>query len=328
MINLAKRLMERLNGAATPVQELQSKRFSDKGIRLFLKRDDLLLDKTAPDFNGNKWRKMKYNLIAARGKGQDTLLTFGGAYSNHIAATAAAAYLLGFKSIGIIRGERPPVLNPTLKKVLEYGMQLEFVSRSAYREKNDSEFISNLHGQYGDFYLLPEGGTNGLALKGCAEIVDEIEADFHSFVPNQSLPDYICCACGTGGTFAGIVSATKGRTKAIGYAALKGGFHTTEVENLLKKHLGNQFADWEICDDYHFGGFAKHQPLLIDFINQFKKTDNIQLEPLYTGKMLFGIFDQIEKGYFAEGSTLLAIHTGGLQGIRGFNERFGNLLDL
>lgn len=353
--------MDRLNAVATPIQELHSERFSDKGVRLFLKRDDLLLDKKAPDFNGNKWRKMKYNLIAAREQGKDTLLTFGGAYSNHIAATAAAAYLFGFKSVGIIRGERPAVLNPTLKKVLEYGMLLEFVSRSTYREKNDPEFINCLHEKYGDFYLLPEGGTNGLALKGCAEMVDEIEADFHSFMPDQSLPDYICCACGTGGTFAGIVSGIQRRTKARGYAALKGGFHTTEVENLLKKYTGiqfaegvqknvsfagacpdpkeeparlahfsepSQFADWEICDDYHFGGFAKHQPHLIDFINQFKKTYHIQLEPLYTGKMLFGIFDQIEKGYFDEGSTLLAIHTGGLQGIGGFNERFGDLLDL
>lgn len=313
--------MENLNATPTPIQELNSTVLSEKKVRLFLKRDDLLYDPAAPDFNGNKWRKMKYNLLAAREQQKDTLLTFGGAYSNHIAATAAAAKLFGFKSIGIIRGERPAELNPTLKRVLQQGMHLDFITRTAYRGKNDPEFIQSLHKKYGNFYLLPEGGTNDLALKGCAEIVDEVENDF----PEQ-LPEFICCGCGTGGTFAGIVSGIDERTRAIGFSALKGSFHTEEVENLLDQYRGKKYTNWEINNDYHFGGFAKHKPELIDFINQFKKDFNVQLEPLYTGKMLFGIFDLLQKDFFPEGSTILAVHTGGLQGIAGFNQRFGNLL--
>jgi 1-aminocyclopropane-1-carboxylate deaminase/D-cysteine desulfhydrase-like pyridoxal-dependent ACC family enzyme len=319
--------MDSLSKTATQIQEIKEPLFEKKGVRLFLKRDDLLFDKKAPDFNGNKWRKMKYNLLAAQKQNIETLLTFGGAYSNHIAATAAAAHLFGFKSIGIIRGERPEHLNPTLKQVLDYGMNLEFISRSDYREKNDPEFIKRLHQKYGDFYLLPEGGSNGLALKGCAEIVAEIESDFSGIVPDQKLPDYICSGCGTGGTFAGIVSGINNRTKSIGYAALKGSFHTEEVSNLLDTHIGKEFSNWQICNDFHFGGFAKHKPPLIEFINEFKINHGVQLEPLYTGKMLFGIYDQIKNDFFPEGSTILAIHTGGLQGIKGFNERFGDLIE-
>ena len=326
MKSLAKihfRLMHRLDSKPTPVHEINSTLLSEKGIRLFLKRDDLLFEKNAPEFNGNKWRKMKYNLFAAREQEKDTLLTFGGAYSNHIAATAAAAKLFGFKSIGIIRGARPASLNPTLKRVLDQGMHLEFVSRSAYREKSDLQFIRQLQDKFGDFYLLPEGGTNDLALKGCAEIVGEIEAYF-----TDKLPDFICCACGTGGTFAGMVSGINNRTKAIGYSALKGNFHKEEVDNLLEAYTGKKYADWAINIDYHFGGFAKYKPPLIDFINQFKTDVNVQLEPLYTGKMLFGIFDQIANRAFKEGSSILALHTGGLQGIAGFNERFGEILNV
>lgn len=308
--------MLNLDTQPTPVQEISEPLFEKKGVRLFLKRDDQLYRETAPDFNGNKWRKMKYNLLQAEKSGIDTLLTFGGAFSNHIAATAAAAHLYRFKSIGIIRGEKPADLNPTLKKVMNYGMQLEFITRTAYREKHTPEFIKGLEEKYGEFYLLPEGGTNDLALKGCAEIVEEID----------QLPDYICCGCGTGGTFAGIVAGINNRAKAIGYAALKGSFHTEEVQKLHKEYLNKPFSGWQICNDYHFGGFAKHKPPLIEFINNFKARHNIQLEPLYTGKMLFGIYDQIEKDFFPKGSQIMAIHTGGLQGIAGFNERFGNLL--
>lgn len=312
----------------TPIQEIKNTLFLQKEVRLFIKRDDLLLDAKAPDFNGNKQRKMKYNLLAAKEKGFDTLLTFGGAYSNHIAATAAAGHLLGFKTIGIIRGERPAELNSTLKRVLEYGMRLKFITRSAYREKAQPEFLKNLETEFGAFYMLPEGGTNALALKGCAEIVEEIREAFLPVSSTNKLPDYICSACGTGGTFAGIVAGIDNRTKAIGYSALKGSFHTAEVNNFLQTNYDNIFSNWEICNDYHFGGFAKHKPLLINFINTFKEIHHIQLEPLYTGKMVFGIFDQIKNDFFPKGSSILAIHSGGLQGILGFNERFSGLIEV
>ena len=310
----------------TPIQEIKEPLFLQKKVRLFIKRDDLLFDVKAPDFNGNKQRKMKYNLLAAKANDFDTLLTFGGAFSNHIAATAAAGSLLDFKTIGIIRGERPAELNPTLKRVLEYGMRLKFITRSAYREKTKPEFLNDLKAEFGAFYMLPEGGTNGLALKGCTEIVEEISETFPKMISTNQLPDYICSACGTGGTFAGIVAGVNNKKKAIGYAALKGSFHAAEVKSLLQNHYGDTFSNWEICNDYHFGGFAKHKLPLIDFINTFKKTHDIQLEPLYTGKMIFGIYDQIRNDFFPEGSTILAVHSGGLQGVSGFNERFNGII--
>ncbi|MDH5474923.1 MAG: pyridoxal-phosphate dependent enzyme [Cyclobacteriaceae bacterium] len=290
------------------LQEINEDFFIEKEVRLFLKREDLLHDKVS----GNKWRKLKYNLEAAKKEGHKTLLTFGGAYSNHIYATAAAAKEMGFSSIGIIRGERITPLNPTLSFAEEMGMKFHFVSRTMYREKSEPFFIDNLHNEFGNFYLIPEGGTNNLAIKGCTEIADEIDVPF----------DYLCTSVGTGGTISGVIASLPS-TKVIGFSALKGDFLNNEVKTFLKNYGCNHSENWNINTQYHFGGYAKVQPSLIDFINAFKLQQGIQLDPIYTGKMMYGIYDLIKQGYFKKGTTIVALHTGGLQGIEGIKERYG-----
>ena len=255
-----------------------------KGVSIAIKREDLI----HPFISGNKYRKLKYNIKEAKKVGKTTLLTFGGAFSNHIAAVAYAGKEYNFKTIGMIRGEelgKKEALNPTLQFAQACGMQFKFVSRDAYRSKADSHFIDNLKHEFGDFYLLPEGGTNDLAVKGCEEI---LETDDFKF-------DYICCAVGTGGTIAGLINASKKHQKILGFPALKGDFLQQDI-----RKFANQ-ENWELITDYHFGGYGKIKPELITFINKFKKNYNIPLDPIYTGKMMFGIFDLIEKGYFSKG---------------------------
>ena len=285
-----------------------------KNVRLFIKREDQL----HPIISGNKWRKLKYNLIAAREAGESTLLTFGGAYSNHIHAVAGAAKEYGFKSIGVIRGEEHLPLNPTLQDAEDLGMQFHYLDRTRYRQKYTVEVINSLAEKFGRFYLIPEGGTNELALKGAAEIVEGIEQDY----------DYYCVACGTAGTVAGMICGLEGRAQVLGFSVLKGDFHQQEVINWLSALGQSSLNNWQINTDYHFGGYAKYDLQLIDFINNFKETQQIQLDPIYTGKMLFGVIDLIAGGEFPENSSILAIHTGGLQGIKGFNQRFNNLINI
>jgi len=273
-----------------------------KGVTLTIKREDEI----HPQISGNKYRKLKYNLLAAKEQGLDTLLTFGGAYSNHIAATASAGLEFGFKTIGIIRGDELTdkiAENSTLSFAQECGMALEFISRTAYRKKSSLEFITNLKNKFGDFYLLPEGGTNDLAIKGCEEILTDNDQDF----------DYICTPVGTGGTIAGIVNSAKQHQKVLGFSSLKGDFLKGEIAKLTSKD------NWSLITEYHFGGYGKINNELIAFINKFKEETNIPLDPVYTGKMLFGLVDLIQKGTFKKGNEILVIHTGGLQGIEGMN---------
>ena len=317
------------NDIYSPLQRIEDERLEASEIRLFIKRDDLL----HPSVSGNKFRKMKYNLLEMKRLGNRGLVTFGGAFSNHIHAAAAAGQLLGIPTVGIIRGERPHPLNTTLSFAEHCGMTLHFVSRTAYRDKES--IFKDLEIQYADYYWLPEGGSNTLALQGAAEIVPEVVAQL------GEQPNYICLACGTGGTTAGIVSsATPLSIPVLGFAALKGDFLETDIFELLQK--GNytdgtsrnnregydfeQKKQWSVNTDYHFGGYAKWSMPLIDFINDFKTQHAIALDPIYTGKMLYGVFDLIEKGFFAKNTTIVAVHTGGLQGIEGFNERFGHLI--
>ena len=259
-----------------------------------------------PYVSGNKYRKLKYNIEAAKSKKKTKLLTFGGAYSNHIAAVAYAGKISNLKTIGIIRGEELEskiYTNPTLKFALSCGMHLKFVSREDYRNKTNAAFLEHLKSEFGDFYLIPEGGTNALAVKGCEEILTEEDTAF----------DFICCSIGTGGTISGLINASKKHQKVLGFPALKGDFLQQDIRKFAKQN------NWELIGDYHFGGYGKIKPELITFINRFKADYNIPLDPIYTGKMMFGIFDLIEKGFFPEASKILAIHTGGLQGIEGMN---------
>lgn len=252
--------------------------------------------------SGNKWWKLKYNLSEARRLGHYTLLTFGGAFSNHIYATAAAAKELGFKSIGIIRGERVLPLNNTLSFAEQSGMKLHFVSREEYRKKTSDEFVDSLRKQFGEFYLIPEGGTNELAIRGCAEFAREKIA--------ATLCDYVCLPVGTGGTIAGIISGLTDDVKVIGFPVLKD--NATSYQE-IKKQLGNKSHRWQLQTDYHFGGYAKTSPDLKNFIEEMRSL-HLPLDPVYTGKMMYGIFDLAKKDFFPPGSTVLAIHTGGLQG--------------
>lgn len=272
------------------------------GIKLSIKRDDLI----HPEISGNKYRKLKYNLSEAKKKGFKSLLTFGGAFSNHIAAVAAAGREHGFKTIGVIRGEEVIDLvkeNPTLKFAKSQGMIFKFVSRHDYRLKSSHDFIDVLHKELGDFYLIPEGGTNELAVKGCEEILTERDTRF----------DYICCAVGTGGTISGLINSSNPNQQILGFPALKGNFLKDEIAKFAKK------TNWQLIDNYHFGGFAKINDDLVSFINKFKAETGIALDPIYTGKMMYGIYDLLEKGFFPKESKILAIHTGGLQGIEGMN---------
>ncbi len=297
---------------ATPthIQTIRMPLLDTKGIRLFIKRDDEIHPKIA----GNKWRKLKYNLAEAKARKLSTLVTFGGAFSNHIAATAAAGKAFGFQTIGIIRGEAVLPLNPTLQLAHDYGMQFHFVDRATYRTPDRLALAQSLYPQ--PFYFIPEGGTNHLAIKGCMEIVKETQHQL------EEQPDYYALACGTGGTIAGVIEGLQGKAQVLGFSALKGDFLKAEVRTLLSQ----TYTNWTINTDYHFGGYAKFKPALIDFINDFKQTQGIPLEPIYTGKMLYGILDLVQHDYFPKGSRILAIHTGGLQGIRGFNQRFGDIL--
>ncbi|MFK7747790.1 MAG: 1-aminocyclopropane-1-carboxylate deaminase/D-cysteine desulfhydrase, partial [Kordia sp.] len=261
-----------------------------------------------PFVSGNKFRKLKYNLAEAKKEKHDTLLTFGGAFSNHIAAVAAAGKAYGFKTIGIIRGEELASKidsNPTLRFAVENGMKLKFVTRETYREKTSKTFLTQLTTEFGRFYNIPEGGTNNLAVKGCAEIITQNEQNF----------DTICCAVGTGGTIAGICNGAHQYQQILGFPALKGDFLQKEISQFTTKD------NWKLMIDYHFGGYGKVSEELIVFMNQFKQQTNIPLDPIYTGKMLFGIIDLIKKGHFAKQNRILAIHTGGLQGIAGMNQK-------
>ena len=290
-------------------------------ITFCIQREDLV----HPQIQGNKYRKLKYNLAFAKARKADsltsgersgkagtykTLLTFGGAYSNHIAATAIAGELEGFKTVGIIRGEelgenlnKTLSQNPTLAKAAACGMQLEFVSRTTYREKDSDAYLESLYAKYPSTYIIPEGGTNALAIKGCSEILD---TQGHTF-------DYVCCPVGTGGTLSGIIESSREEQTILGFPALKGDFLDTEIKKWTQK------TNWKLIQDYHFGGYAKMNDTLITFINEFTTRHKIQLDPVYTAKMVYGIFDLISKDYFPAKSRILAIHTGGLQGIQGMN---------
>jgi 1-aminocyclopropane-1-carboxylate deaminase len=273
----------------TPVQEVVDPRLAAADVRLLVKRDDL----HHPEAPGNKWRKLKYNLAAARSLGHDTILTFGGAYSNHIRAVAAAGRSAGFRTVGVIRGEEHLPLNEVLRSAVDDGMILTYVDRAAYRRKDE------LFARFADrAYVLPEGGTNALAVRGCAELVAELDVPF----------DYLCCPVGTGGTLAGLVTGLAGRAHAVGFPVLKGAAFLHDTVRDLAPGLDN----WSLALDYHFGGYARKSDELLAFLADFTAAHGIPLDHVYTGRMMYGICDQIRAGRFAPGTTIVAVHTGGV----------------
>ena len=268
-------------------------------VQLTVKRLDLI----HPHISGNKFYKLKYNLLAAKQQGCTQVLTFGGAFSNHIAATAYAAHYFGLGSIGIIRGEElaKKALNSTLQMAQDFGMQLHFVSRDEYRLRHDATYLQQLQQRHPHTYIIPEGGTNALAIQGCEEVLSQ--HDVANF-------DVICCAVGTGGTIAGIIKSSSALQHILGFPALKGDFLKDEIRQWTAK------TNWSLTDAYCCGGYAKTTPELLQFMQDFEQQHDIPLEQVYTAKMMLGIFDLIQQDYFPENTRILAIHTGGLQGKR------------
>jgi 1-aminocyclopropane-1-carboxylate deaminase len=286
----------------TPIHELNDPVLGRAGVRLIVKREDL----NHPHISGNKWWKLKYNLEEASRLGHQTLLTFGGAFSNHLYATAAAAKELGFRSIGIVRGEETLPLNPTLTFATQSGMLLHYLSREAYREKSDPAFLEEMRKKFGDVYPLPEGGTNDLAVKGCAEFGRSLSTVGF---------DYLCLPVGTGGTMAGITGGLNGQKEVLGISVLKNGdFLREEIATLIKNNFKETYGKWTLLTSYHHGGYARVTKELVGFIKNMKEKHDLPLDPVYTGKLLWAVMEEVKKGTFRRGSTILALHTGGLQG--------------
>lgn len=280
----------------TPVQEIRDPLLATAGVQLFVKREDL----NHPLVSGNKWWKLKYNLENVGQHPSRTMLTFGGPYSNHIFASAAAAHELGFSSIGVVRGEKTLPLNDTLRFAEAHGMLLHYVSREAYRKKDTPEFLEELSNQFGPFVMVPEGGSNAEAVQGVEEFAATLDQTF----------DYYCCPVGTGGTLAGLIRGLPHTKRVIGFSVLKGeGSLEEDIRQWTPRH-----KHFTLQSDYHFGGYAKSTPALLQFMEAFKTQHGVPLEFVYTAKMMAGIFDLVKKGFFDRGTTLLALHTGGLQG--------------
>ena len=266
-------------------------------VQLTVKRLDLI----HPQISGNKFFKLKYNLFEAKQQNLNQVLTFGGAYSNHIAATAYAAHYFGFQSIGFIRGEElaKQALNSTLQTAQDFGMQLHFVSRAEYRRRHELEYLQQLKQRYPNTLIIPEGGTNQLAIQGTKEILSADDRENY---------DLICCAVGTGGTIAGIIESSSDQQHILGFSALKGDFLKHDIQQWTNK------TNWSLTDEYCCGGYAKTNSELLQFMQQFEQQYAVPLEQIYTAKMMMGLFDLIQQGHFPVNTRILAIHTGGLQG--------------
>jgi 1-aminocyclopropane-1-carboxylate deaminase len=286
------------------------------GVQLNVLRLDLL----HPVIQGNKYFKLLYNLEYASHENK-VIITMGGPYSNHLYACALACNSEKIPSYGIVRGTHFKFLSPTLQRCKDLGMQLLFIDRVLFREIRDCKdfipFIPQLE-TYGiaipnNIHFIPEGGSNALGILGAQEILENISLEF----------DYVFVPVGTGGTLSGIINYTQGEKIILGVSIIKDEYLVNTVKDITK----NKFDNWQINFNYHFGGYAKWNLTLIDFINKFKKDYQIPLCPIYTGKMMFGIFDLLENHYFPKGSSLLAIHTGGIQGIEGFNQTNNNILN-
>lgn len=291
---LAAAFAERLGlRVPSPLQELVDDRLAGRGVRLLLKRDDLI----HPDIPGNKWRKLKHNLAAAAHADRRTVLTFGGAYSNHLRATAVACHRLGFASVGVVRGEAHQPLNPVLDVAARHGMALSYLDRGSYRRKDDPAVIDGLRRRFGDVQLIPEGGANAHGVRGCAELPAELGPDV----------DVICCASGTGTTLAGIAAALRPHQRAIGFAVLKGGGFLRDEVHRLHRAYGPVTGDVSVETDFHFGGYARGAAELSGFIADFRQRHGVTLDAVYEAKMMYGIVALARRGQFRPGSTVVAV---------------------
>lgn len=303
-----------LGHSPSPLEVLRDPTLDSLGLRVLVKRDDLLaipaFDESFPAFSGNKWRKLKYNLLEARNLGYEGLLSYGGAYSNHIAAVAAAGRIFGFKTIGIIRGGPYPALNPTLKFAVHCGMQLHYLEPPAFKRLRDAGWQHASLDIPPGYLTLPEGGSNDLALQGCTELGLEILGQAHA--------DYYCVSCGTGGTIAGLCNSLGNVPLILGFPALRNGdFLLGDIQNWIEKNSQDSPKNLRLQTMYAFSGYGRWDKPLLHFMDGFHQQHGILLDQVYTGKMCFGVFDLIRQGYFSRGSTICIIHTGGLQGRSG-----------
>ncbi|RXE95831.1 1-aminocyclopropane-1-carboxylate deaminase/D-cysteine desulfhydrase [Pseudoalteromonas phenolica O-BC30] len=288
-----------------PFKKLSTHYLNKKKIKLSIKRDDLL----HPVISGNKWRKLKYNLINMKSKGYDSFVTFGGAFSNHLYASAMACKTFNLTGHAIIRGPEIDESNPTIKMARACGMNLYAVNRKTYRSRHAPAYLQTLQTEFPNSFIIPEGGTNHAALRGVAELA-------------ASLPqsDYVICATGSGGTVAGLAKGCTHNTQVIGIAVLKQAeYLNQEIAQLLTStHSG---APWQLLTNHHYGGYGKFTDDVWAFCQFMHQAYKLPLEPVYTGKMLFAVWQLISQDYFPQGSRITAIHTGGLQGLDGLRYR-------
>ena len=275
----------------------------NKNIKIYIKREDLI----HPVISGNKFRKLKYNLNELKNKNKSLLITFGGAFSNHLLAVAYLGKVEGIKTLAIVRGEELInfKLNATLQKCSDFGMNFDFISREKYRDRNKRDFILELEHKFKNSYIIPEGGTNMLGVKGCEEILTVHDKEFF---------DVVCVPVGSGGTFSGLINSSSKHQKILGFSALK----NSNIKEVINKFVIKN--NWELFDDSFFGGYAKFNKELINFINQFYKDYNIKLDSIYNAKMILRIIDLIDKNNWTYGENILIINTGGTQSALGINE--------
>lgn len=290
---------------------IQHPLLTDRNIKLGILRDDLL----HPGISGNKWRKLKYNILEASEKNHHQIVTVGGSHSNHIAAVAEAGKVFGFNTIGLIRGYEAYRNNPTLMKAAEAGMDIRFLDKASF-SKIDEAYLSGLKNEIGDFFFVPMGGANSNGERGCREIMQEIPLE----------TTHVCVPCGTGSTLAGILNGNSNKANFLGFPVMKNG-------NFLKQEIKSQLihpseTEFDLALDYHFNGFGKMNQELASFIKEFSNNQSIALDGVYNGKMMFGIFDLIKSGKILPNSVITAIHTGGVQGNQGLNQKYGFNLPL
>ncbi|MUL41583.1 pyridoxal-phosphate dependent enzyme [Streptomonospora sp. PA3] len=292
------RSAEAQGGLPSPLTVLEDERLGVRGIRLLLKREDLI----HPEVPGNKWRKLRLNLADAARGDHTTLLTFGGAYSNHLRAVAAAGRMAGMATIGVVRGEElgDKPLNWSLKSAAANGMHLVFMDRATYRRKHSAQVLDRLRAEHGDVYVIPEGGSNAAGVLGAMDTPGEITESY----------DVICCPVGTGGTLAGVAAGARSGALAIGFSALKGGEPLAKDVARLQAEAGVPTGNWRIETRYHFGGFAKRPPELAEFAADFERRHGIVLERIYVAKMLAGLFDMAAQREVPAGTTVVAVVTG------------------
>jgi len=298
----------------SPIHQIEHPLFHQYKLQVYIKRDDLL----HPIISGNKWRKLKYNLKAAINENKNSILSFGGSYSNHIHALAFACYQQGLGSVGIIRGEQEYAHNFTLSWARHWGMKLEFVDRKTYRKRQQNQYIKELQQKFPQSFIVPEGGSNTLALSGVGDICSELQQQGITY-------DHLLLPVGSGGTLAGLIDSDKNQHNLLGIAVLKQGnscanYLSTEVNKLLPQRA-KHFSNWQILNNYHRGGYAKFSALDLERLREFISITNIPFEPVYSGKMILALLDLITQGYFQAYDKIMLLHTGGLQGLGGLAER-------